>query len=192
MIASIKRSLIPAILLFCAGCTIKTPEVTFTSERTALEKQILGSYRTIEEESWMITSARSASGEEEKISIPDRPEIAVGRKAALEAFINRKFNADDVEDFKMDGVVGEGLEGLLVLMPNQRYSEDESYRTLVDRIVRQENSDRRAIMDRIADVNSIVNPVDRKAIERVFAQMNRDASPPGTWIQSDDGKWKKK
>ncbi len=189
---SYRRCLLVVVLLFCIGCTIKTPEVTFTSERTALEKQILGSYRTIEEESWMITSARSATGEEEKISVPERPAIASGRKAALEAFVHRKFNADDIEDFKIDGVVGEGLEGLLVLMPTQRYSEDESYRALVDRIVQQENNDRRMIMDRIADVNSIVNPVDRKAVERVFAQMNRDSSPQGTWIQSDDGKWKKK
>jgi uncharacterized protein YdbL (DUF1318 family) len=192
MISTFKYCLLPAVVLFFAGCTIKTPEVTFTSERTALEKQILGSYRTIEEESWMVTSARSAAGEAEMISVPNRPEIAVGRKAALEAFVNRKFNADDIEDFKMDGVVGEGLEGLLVLMPSQRYSEDDTYRALVDRILLQENDDRRAIMERIAEMNSIVNPVDRKAIARVFAQMNRDASPPGTWIQTDDGKWKKK
>lgn len=166
------------------ACTIKTPEVSFTSERTALEKQILGSYRTIEEDAWMISSQRSASSQE--IIIPE------SKRQVLEAFANRKFNADDVEDFKRDGIVGESLSGLLTIRSSLRYDSDAEYRSLVDRILTEENRDREIIMKRIVEINSAVNPLDEEAVARVFFQMNRDSSPAGTWIQLDDERWIKK
>lgn len=173
-----------ACILTLTGCTIKTPEVTFTSERTALEKQILGSYRTIEEDAWMVSSVRSSEGRE--IQIPE------SKRRVLEAFANRKYNADDIEDFKRDGVVGENLSGFLTLRSTSTYDEDADYRALVNRIVAEENRDREIIMDRIVEINSAVNPLDPEAVARVFAQMNRDASAPGTWIQLEDERWVKK
>ncbi len=168
-------------LLLLISCTIKTPEVSFTSERTAIEKQILGTYRTIEEDAWMISSARSTSSPD--ITIPE------SRRIVLEAFANRKFNADDIEDFKKDGVTGENIEGLLTILPTSRYNEDFEYSELVNKIIVEENRDREIIMRRIVEINSAVNPMDPDAIARVFAQMNRDASPPGSMIQKEDGSW---
>jgi uncharacterized protein YdbL (DUF1318 family) len=183
----VNRFILCTILAFIfslIGCTIKTPEVTFTSERTALERQILGSYRTIEEDAWMVSSVRSSSPQE--VQIPE------SKRLVLEAFANRKFNADDIEDFKRDGVIGETLSGLLTLRPSPKYDNDAEYRTLVDRIVVEENSDRNVIMDRVVEINFSVNPTDREAVTRVFAQMNRTASPPGSWIQLEDERWVKK
>lgn len=166
------------------GCTVKTPEVTFTSERTALEKQILGSYRTIEEDAWMVASVRSE--ESEKVAVPE------SKRRVLEAFADRKFNADDIGDFKRDAVVGENAQGMLTIRPTSRYEEDNNYRATVDRIVAAENADREVIMDRIVEINSSVNPLDSAAVMKVFAQMNRDASPRGTWIETEDGRWLQK
>ena len=171
-------------LAFAWGCTIKTPEVTFTSERTALEKQILGSYRTIEEDAWVISSVRS--GETGDITIPE------SNRRVLEAFANRKYNADDVDDFKKDNVVGENNEGLLTIKPTKHYEEDPEYESLVDRIVGEENRDRAIIMARIVEINSAINPLDHEAVARVFAQMNQDASPKGTLIQQGDDSWVRK
>ncbi|TKJ41631.1 hypothetical protein CEE37_03430 [candidate division LCP-89 bacterium B3_LCP] len=172
------------IVCFGSSCTIKTPEVTFTSERTALEKQILGSYRTIEEDAWMISSVRSPSQQE--VQIPP------SKRIVLEAFANRKFNADDVEDFKRDGLFGENRAGLLSLRPLPHYGEDGDYQALADRVFQEENQDRETIMSRIVELNSAVNPLDHEAVARVFAQMNWDASPPGTWLQLEDERWIKK
>lgn len=171
-------------LILASGCTVKTPEVSFTSERTALEKQILGAYQTIEEDAWMVSSVRGAEAQE--ITVPE------SKRRVLEAFANRKFNADDVEDFKTAGVVGENTSGLLTIIPTARYDEDPDYRRLVDQIVAEENSDREIIMTRIVEVNSGVNPLDREAVVRVFAQMTQDTSPRGTLIQKEDGRWVKK
>jgi len=173
-----------ATVLISAGCAIQTPEVTFSSERTALEKQILGSYRTIEEDAWMITATRSPGGSE----IP----VLESRRQAVEAFAQRKFNADDVEDFKRDEVAGENAQGFLTIRPTERYQADSDYRALVDRVVAEENRDRSIIMTHIVEANTAVNPLDPQAVARVFAQMNQDASPEGTWIQKADSSWTRK
>ncbi len=179
-------------LLAMISCTIKTPEVSFTSERTAMEKQILGSYRTIEEDAWMIASVRSTGGG--KVSSYDKPTINLptGKREALEAFAERKFNADDIEDFKKAETVGETAQGLLIIRSDQKYNENADYRALVDTVVAEENRDRQIIMARLVEVNSTINPLDQTSVARVFAQMNQEASPPGTWIQKEDGNWVKK
>jgi len=178
-------------VLLAGGCTVKTPEVSFTSERTALERQILGSYRTIQEDAWMVASARTAPGpqpedETAPVILPEN------RRQALEAYAGRRFNADDVEEFKLDGVAGEDLRGLLVIRSTDRYREEPDYRRRVDRIMAEENRDREIIMARIVEVHSATQAVDPAAVARVFAQMNRDASPPGTWIQAEDQSWIRK
>ncbi|MFH1862788.1 MAG: DUF1318 domain-containing protein [bacterium] len=168
------------------GCTIKTPEVTFTSERTALENQILGTYRTIEEDSWIITSARSSDEESPGLILPK------DRRAVLEAFANRRFNADDIYDFKTEGIVGENDQGFLTILPNERYQHDPDYSNLVDHVVAEENSDRQVIMERILEMNTADYSMNLEEVRRVFSQMNRDASPQGTWLESETGKWVKK
>jgi len=132
----------------------------------------------------MITSVRS--GDSAAVTIPP------SKREVLEAFAERRFNADDIEDFKRAGVVGENTEGLLTVLPTERYENDPEYRQMVDRIVAEENRDREIIMDRIVEVSSSVNPFDREAVRKVFAQMNRDASPPGTFIQTPEGRWVRK
>jgi hypothetical protein len=171
-------------LLILSGCTIKTPEVSFTSERTALERQILGTYQTIAEDAWMVSSTRSTTAQE--IEIPE------SKKLVLDAFANRRFNADDIEDFKKDGIAGENTSGLLTILPTGRYNDDTEYRQLVDRIIEEENRDRKIIMTRIVEIHSAVNPLDHEAVASVFAKMNQDASPSGTPIQSEDGTWESK
>ncbi|MCX6639853.1 MAG: DUF1318 domain-containing protein [bacterium] len=180
----IRLTAIAAVTLILSGCTIKTPEVSFTSERTALEKQILGSYRTIEEDAWMITSVRSS--DETDVVIPE------SKKKALLAFADRKYNADDVADFKQEGSVGENTAGKLTIRPTEKYNQDPQYRSLVDRVVADENNDRRIIMGRVVEINMAVNPLDSTEVQRVFAQMNQESSPSGTWIQQADGQWVKK
>ncbi len=168
-------------LSLLSACSIKTPEVSFASERTALEKQILGTYRTIEEDAWMVSSTRSMAGDDVKI-----PEA---KRAVLEAFANRKFNADDIEDFKKQSVIGENLQGLLTILPTQAYEENPDYRLLVNRIVAEENRDREIIMARIVEVYSAVDPLDHDEVTRVFGRMNRDSSLNGTMIQREDKTW---
>ncbi|MDZ7262572.1 MAG: hypothetical protein ONB05_10760 [candidate division KSB1 bacterium] len=86
--------------LLVLNCSVKAPEVKITGEKTALENQVVGTYQQIEEDTWMVASVR-ASGQQPKVTMSEE------KKRVLEAVQNRKFNKDDIDQFKRDGVLGE-------------------------------------------------------------------------------------
>jgi uncharacterized protein YdbL (DUF1318 family) len=185
-----KSSIALAAVLFClivslAACTIHTPEMKFTGEKTALENQILGTYNQVREDVWMVASVRAANPDSQ-ITLSDE------KRAVLTAIQNREFNKDDVDEFKRDGAVGENAKGLLEIRPLPRLDNDPSYRKLVEDIVAEENLDRQIIMQRVMDINPTVQATGVTEVEKVFAKLNRDGAKPGEWVQLPEGGWVKK
>jgi len=172
------------IAFLFAGCAVHTPEVTFTGERTALEKQILGSYRLIEEDTWELSSVRAAGHDGRKVS--------ADRLKAIEAFASRLFNADDVEDFERDEVIGETARGFLTLRSSPKLQEDAEYQALANRIVSEENYDRQIIIQYLMAEGRSSERSDSLEVHHILSQMFLDASPPGTWIQKPDSSWTRK
>jgi hypothetical protein len=172
------------LILFITGCAIQTPEVRITGEKTALENQILGQYAGLEEEVWMLVSYRAPADTTATFSEE--------RRMVLEAIRNRMFNRDDIEEFKQEGVVGEALTGLLELRTNDKYTANDDYRRRVDAIVDEENQDRQVIMVRIVELETDLDMQEPERIAEVFARLNQEGSPKGTWIEVSQGKWEKK
>jgi len=170
---------------FFTGCAIKLPKITATGERTALENQIIGSYKTIESEALLISSVRSDISS-------DSLQFTEEKRKVLESFRRQQFNADDVKDFKKAGAIGEKADGLLEIRETVQYQEDTNYHKLVDKIVSEENEDRLLIMKRIVQLHPEIDPDDRAKVGYVYALLKQEASPPGTWIQNQDESWKKK
>lgn len=173
-------------LLSAAGvilsCSIKPPEVRVTGEMTALEKEVLGTYREIEQDTWMVASTRSAgSGQGQKIS----PE----KKQVLEAKRRQKFNQDDVLEMKKDGVIGENNQGFLEIVDEDVLEGDSEKTEFVSTLVSEENKDRTVIIDRVIELNENLKDAVRENILAIFAEMNQKNSPVGTWIQNQVGKW---
>lgn len=167
------------------GCSVRAPEVQVTGEKTALENQIIGTYRQVADESWMIASTRAADSGQ-------KVQMATEKKEVLDAVQNRKFNKDDIDEFKREGAVGENNQGFLELRPLPRLGEDLAYRDLVVRIMTEENRDRRLIYDRVLDLNPNAGRAGSAAVYAVFAKMNIEESPPGTWVQAENGNWYRK
>jgi uncharacterized protein YdbL (DUF1318 family) len=167
------------------GCSIKAPEVRVTGERTALEQEVIGTYQRMEEDTWMIASTRAAEGE-------GRVKISPEKKKVLEAMQSQKFNKDDIDEFKKKGYVGENNEGLLETRPSKQLSEKQQTVKLVQEILKEENIDRMVVMERVIELNDSLEKTDRKDVLNVFARMNQDSSPKGTWIQKSDGVWIRK
>ena len=170
--------------MIISGCAVHTPEVTFTGERTALEKQILGSYRLIEEDTWEVSSVRGA-GWDSKTAPADRIE-------AIEAVASRLFNADDIENFKRDEVIGENARGFVTPRQIPKLLEDAEYLALVNRIIAEENRDRQIITHYLMKRNRGSETGDSLAVHQILARMVLDASPSGTWIQKADSSWTRK
>lgn len=167
------------------GCSVRAPEVQVTGEKTALENQIIGTYQQVADESWMIASTRAADSGQ-------KAEMATEKREVLDAVQNRKFNKDDIDEFKREGAIGENHQGFLELRPLPRLEQDPAYRDLVVRIMTEENRDRRVIYDRVLELNPNAGRAGSAAVYAVFAKMNIEESPPGTWVQGEDGTWYRK
>jgi uncharacterized protein YdbL (DUF1318 family) len=173
------------LFLIWVGCSIKAPEVRVTGEKTALEQEVIGTYHQMEEDIWMIASTRAADGES---SIKLSPE----KRKVLEAMQDQRFNKDDIDEFKKNGYVGEDNRGFLAVRPSSNLETDEEMMKLVSDIVGEENEDRRIIMDRVVELSDDLKKANENEVLRVFAQMNYENSPKGSWVQEQDGTWIKK
>ncbi len=173
------------LVIFIAGCSIHAPEVRITGEKTALEKEVIGTYDQMEEDMWMIASTRSEKGESSVKLSPEKEKV-------LEALQEQKFNKDDIDEFKIKGYVGEDNQGFLQIRPSRALQQDSELMELVKEIIQEENRDRKIIMDRVIELKSSLKESDRRQIYSVFAKMNHENSPKGTWIQKEDGTWIKK
>lgn len=177
--------LLIATMIILSGCSIKAPEVRVTGEKTALEKEVLGTYHQMEEDTWMIASTRAAKGE-------DKVKISPEKRRVLQALQEQRFNKDDIDEFKQEGYVGENNEGFLEIRSSNKLTMDTELMTLVKEIVDEENGDREIIMGRVIELNDSLKKRERKDILTIFANMNQENSPDGTWIQDVAGQWKKK
>ena len=173
------------MILIVVGCSIKAPEVRVTGEKTALEKEVLGTYHQMEEDTWMIASSRAVKGE-------GKVKISPEKRKVLDALQEQKFNKDDIDEFKQKGYVGENNEGFLEIRPSDELSSDADQLRMVQEIIQEENNDREIIMGRVIELNDSLKKAERNDILGIFANMNQENSPDGTWVQQPDGKWMKK
>jgi uncharacterized protein YdbL (DUF1318 family) len=176
----------PAVIFFACtsllfACSVKLPELTFTGEKTALENQVLGTYQQIQSDAWLIASTRSFGSPTTELSAP--------KQEVLEAVQNRKFNKDDVDEFKRGKLIGENNKGFLTILDNKEYKEKPETKSLVDQIVTEENRDRQIIYERVMAVNMAANQAGANKVTEIFTKLNYDASEPGTLIQTADGQW---
>ncbi len=178
------KAIVPGLFLW-AACSVQTPEVRFTGEKTALENQILGTYSQVKEDVWMVASVRAAN--------PDSGvALSEEKRAVLNAIQNRDFNKDDIDEFKRDGAAGENNRGYLELRPFERLQKEAEYKKLVEQLLAEENRDRQIIMQRIVAINPTVQATDPAEVEKVFAKLNRDNARPGEWMQLPEGEWVRK
>ncbi|MCI0511669.1 YdbL family protein [candidate division KSB1 bacterium] len=172
-------------LLAGVACSVKTPEVTVTGEKTALENQVIGTYEKIEEETWLVASVR-ASADRKEAKISDE------KKRVLDAVQNRKFNKDEINEYKRDGSIGENNRSFLELRACEKLDQDPEYKKRVLEIIQEENRDREIIMNRVIEVNEDAAKASKEEVYTVFATMNRENAETGQWVQLPDGNWTKK
>src|SRR4030066_639220 len=175
-----------SILMLFIGCTARPEvQVTLVDTRTALENQVLGSYKELNREFVMIASVRSV---DEKGIAEDRLKgMSASQRDAMKAMQAREFNRDDVDDFKKSGCVGENNQGLLEMLPCEKSKGDPKYDALLKDVAREENESRMVIMKRVIIMNEGLNEQDITNIKKVFARMNQDAPRTGELVQKEDG-----
>jgi uncharacterized protein YdbL (DUF1318 family) len=87
------------------------------------------------------------------------------------------------------GGIGETNDGLIAVRDTTALSLKE--KADVNRLVDEENRDRRALYAEIVRANNLA-PAQIPDVQRLFANSWRDKSAAGWWIQQDGGQWVKK
>lgn len=165
------------------GCTIN---FEVTSQRTALENQVMGSYKELDDDLVLMSSVRGQ----------DAPGSATPRqKKAIDARQNQEFNRDDVDELKTLEVLGEAANGTLAVVPpalgkSQQIAKDKL--KLAETLVDEENADRATIWRRIIENNPNLSQKDLPQVQRTYAKMQQDQTLPGQWYQGEAGGWQKK
>mgnify|MGYP005846472729 CR=1 FL=1 len=177
-----RKGVLLSMVCLCLGCSIKTPEITLTGEKTALENQILGSFEQLATQNLLTTSSRIASDR----SVGEQDE------SVFQAMQNQKFNKDEIDELKRDKVIGENNRGYLEILGNDQYDKDPIYKKIVDQLVADENRDRHIIYQRLAAVNTDAASATSAQQGATFAKMQIEKALPGTMIQLENGQWMEK
>ncbi len=171
-----------------AGCAnLVQVKVDVVDQRTALENQALGAYRTLEGETMTLASVRSVGADG---TVRGAPPLSREKKEALAAMRRSRFNKDDLDRLKEIGAVGEANNGYVVLFPD--VVADEKERAFAQLMVTQENEDRKVLYGRIAATGEGFTTDDLDKVAAIMAGVNADEAPPGALVQGKGGQWKKK
>lgn len=171
-----------AYSLFCilgfswiSGCTFN---IALTSQRTALENQIMGSYQDLDDEYILNASVRGADSN------------SIDKKHRM-AQQNQKFNRDDIEEFKDGSIVGEASNGNLVVLDKADKSVLKS-KPYLKQIVIEENRDRNVLWQHIIETNPNLSMQDLAKVRNSYSKLMIERARVGQWYQKEKDQWVQK
>ena len=161
------------------GCSFK---LVIPSERTALEKQMLGEYKPIEDDVVLYTVVRSGNAGETGDQL-DPYELAR---------LNQKFNEDELVEFKDKQIIGETSDGMVAVLPGDVGTINTATaleKRLARILVAEENRDRNTIFKGLIAKNPDLTQADLASVKQSYAKSRQDEAKQNHWIQGEDGKW---
>jgi hypothetical protein len=167
---------------------IVPPEIQLTGEKTVIERQMVGDYRELERDAWMVSSAKT------NVSKSKGSPLAGGDEALFTAMKVREFNADKIRGYKNEGAIGESANGLVAYIQNQRYEASPSLKALLLRVIEDENAARNRIFERSLTKSSKEKATDEQiqVFGKKFAQEQVALAIKNDWIQEKSGQWVRK
>lgn len=151
-----------------------------TSQRTALENQIMGTYKEIDDD-LLVTSNEKQTGALDAKSA-SRNKASIGKEKANK---NRLFNADDIKDLKDSAFIGERSDGELAILPKgigdiANATPDQI--KLAEAIIDEENKDRSVIWKSSLSEDANLTEKDLPFIQEKFAREIYEKSASGHWF----------
>lgn len=174
-------------------CVIKMPPITFTSERTSLENQILGTYREIREDVWIVSSAQTVEGL--KVSASSNTnrsrEISVDFRV-LKALETVQYNEERIREFLAKGLAGENNQGFLTYREESSVENNPEAKQRLMETLGEVNDARLVLMLEVINRNKKLTVDDLESVKKTFAEMNQKNALKGEWIQLESDEWIKK
>lgn len=184
------RILLLLALLLSAGCgSLLNIRLFVVGRQTALERQVLGTYEDLGQDVLSFSSVRGVSPDGELVTPPPATPSQAG---AMRAMRNREYNADDVQAILLSGIAGEGNDGMITRRTETITAVGTMSAELVQRVINEENEDRRVLIRRLLATTPGVTDADAPEVIQIFAGIQSDAAPTGAWIQDRNGNWRRK
>ncbi|HPI13576.1 MAG TPA: DUF1318 domain-containing protein [Spirochaetota bacterium] len=168
---------------------ISPPDIHLTGEKTVIERQIVGDYRELERDAWIVSSVKT------DVARSRGPAVVMGGdEALLRAVKIREFNEAKLRAYKDEGAVGEANTGLAVYMPQKRYESEAKEIAALLRLIEDENAARRTIFERSVARAATGEPSRRDidAFGAAFAEEQAAMARKNDWVQDKTGKWVRK
>lgn len=159
-----------------------SPRIQVVDQRTALENQVLGSYRELDRDLQLLSSVRAGRG-----SGPSGSSSQL-RRQALRARQEMIFLRDDVDELKSLGCLGEDNHGLLALRPCPREEQAEVAQRLAE-VTRRINAARRLLLRFVVAASPDLTAADLPQVIKAFVRLQRERAASGHWWQDDAGHW---
>ena len=170
--------------ILLTGCTFN---FDVTGQRTALENQVMGSYRELDDDLILASSVRAVKANKKVLS--------TSRQNGVDAKLNQQFNQDDLAELEDLEILGESSNGAVVLLPTTVSHKPPSTKAqleLAKQIIDEENRDRASIWQRIIESNPNLAAKDLPQVRKTYANIRRQALTPGQRYQDEAGIWLKK
>ena len=191
----------PAMQLLRRGACISVdiPPITLTPERTAAERQLIGTEGEIESEGWLIASAQSATSESRSVGAGGSaangfdPASGENRRYRIEAGV-LDFYQPTVLKFRRQELLGEGFDGRLRAVPGNlsraRFSEERD--TAVE-IAGEVNRARLWIYEYLrrsaADQSADAARLRTLRAQYLTRWYNEARSRSGEWVYNEEKRW---
>ena len=170
-------------------CLIKVPDITLTGEKTAIERQIIGDYKELEKDAWIVSSVKTSVQKGEGSS-----GVSGGDMELLRAMKIRELHEPKIRDYKDEGAIGETNNGLIVYKKTSKYEKDKGLKKILSIVIEEENEARKTIFKRSL-INSGVEKPTKEEISsfgEVIAEEQRAMAKKDDWIQEKSGRWTRK
>ncbi len=187
-------------VLLLSGCVsggglscidIVPPKIELTGEKTALERQIIGEYKELEEDAWLISSVKTNVSREK-----NNRQQSVGDPVLFEALKIKEYHEEKLRVYKNEGVIGESKKGYIeyITFVNTKYEKDKSEKSILIAIIDEENKARYIIFKRSLTLSGIENPTEEQIsiFGQDFAIEQQAAALKNDYIQNRNDIWELK
>jgi uncharacterized protein YdbL (DUF1318 family) len=170
-------------------CVIAPPKIHMTGGKTVIERQIVGDFKELEDNSWIISSVKTTGQNSEGAALDRTGDIELFKAMKI-----RNFHKYKIRSYKDQKVIGEGNNGLIKYMKIKKYEKDKHSRNILLKLIKNENQARKIIFTRslIKIKGKVPEKKDMEAFGKIFAEEQIALSKKNDWVQNVNGRWVKK
>lgn len=170
-----------ALLALCCAACFTVNQVNI-GQKTSLEKQLMGDITPLSEEETLVSSVRAGPAALQTVGL-------TAQDVAVRARERQLFNRDDIRTLKTQGCLGEDAQAMVKARPCPQ-DKDAATLALRDRLIAEENADRRTLIAWACGLSALQNkPDDTHDITAAYRRLLLESAQPGDVVQTDEGTW---